>query len=178
MRSSGQILRKLVWGGLAIVVLGSAAALFGQGFGWALVNWKVRRDFPGIRRTDPKEVAAWLDDKSRPQPVLFDVRTKPEYEVSHLPGARRIDPEAAASAIDLPKDQPIVTYCSVGYRSGALAKKLQEAGFTQVENMAGSIFEWANQGRPLEHEGKPAHKVHPYNATWGKLLKPELRAPE
>jgi hypothetical protein len=30
--------------------------------------------------------------------------------------------------------------------------------------MEGSIFQWANEGRPLEKEGKPVETVHPYNA--------------
>ncbi len=141
---------------------------------WTLVNWKVRHDFPDVKRITPDEAAARL--KASQRPVLLDVRTKPEYEISHIPGARRIDPSADASAIDLPRDQPIITYCSVGYRSGAFAKKLQEAGYKNVRNMSGSIFQWANEGRPLEHEGKPAAKVHPYSAAWGKLLKAPLRA--
>ncbi|MEP6699192.1 MAG: rhodanese-like domain-containing protein [Verrucomicrobiota bacterium] len=147
-----------------------------QGIRWTIVNWKVRRDFPDVRRISPNELAGWLADKNRARPVLLDVRTRPEFEVSHLSGARRIDPAAAAGAIDLAKDAPIVTYCSVGYRSGGFAKKLQEAGYTNVQNMSGSIFAWANEGRPLERDGKRVEKVHPYNATWGQLLKPELRA--
>jgi hypothetical protein len=69
-----------------------------------------------------------------------------------------------------------VTYCSVGYRSGAFAQKLQDAGYTHVQNMGGSIFEWANEGYSIEHDGHRADKVHPYNSVWGKLLKPGLRA--
>ena len=42
--------------------------------------------------------------------------------------------------------------------------------------MSGSIFQWANEGYPIERNGEPADKVHPYNARWGKLLKPQLRA--
>ncbi|MDQ6622594.1 MAG: rhodanese-like domain-containing protein [Verrucomicrobiota bacterium] len=164
--------------GLAVValfVLG-AGALCAQGLGWSFVNWKVRHDFPGVHRIEPAELAAWLNDRERAQPVLLDVRTRAEFEVSHLHGARWIDPNASAASVELPKDEPIVTYCSVGYRSGAFAKKLQEAGFTQVENMSGSIFQWANEGRPVERDGRRVEKVHPYNKVWGKLLKPELRA--
>jgi 3-mercaptopyruvate sulfurtransferase SseA len=69
-----------------------------------------------------------------------------------------------------------VTYCSVGYRSGAFAKKLQTTGYTNVKNMSGSIFRWANEGRPVERDDHRVEKVHPYNSVWGKLLKPQLRA--
>ena len=47
------------------------------------------------------------------------------------------------------KDAPIVTYCSVGYRSGKMAERLQAAGYTNVRNLEGSIFKWANEHRPL-----------------------------
>lgn len=147
-----------------------------QGVGWTLVNWKVRHDFPGVKRITPQETAARLEDKKNPQPALLDVRTKAEYDISHISGATRVEPDSDASAVKLPHDCPIITYCSVGYRSGAFAKKLQEAGYNNVQNMSGSIFQWANESRPLVHDGEPAKKVHPYNAIWGKLLKAPLRA--
>ncbi len=150
---------------------------FGQGaVEWMLVNWKVRHDFPQVPRTTPEEVAQWLQNPKRPPPVLLDVRTKAEFEVSHLHGARRVEPGSDARAIDLPTDQAIVTYCSVGYRSGQFAQKLHEAGYKNVQNMSGSIFEWANDGYPIERDGESVDKVHPYNERWGKLLKPKLRA--
>lgn len=166
----------LIWSLSALVLVATATLVYGQGVGWTLVNWKVRSDFPNVRRINPKQLAGWLNDKNRAQPVLLDVRTNPEFEVSHIRGARRVEPESSADAISLAKDQPIVTYCSVGYRSGGFAKRLQDAGYTNVQNMSGSIFQWANEGRPVEREGQRVSKVHPYNGTWGKLLKPELRA--
>lgn len=159
-----------------VIVFVSASAISAQGVRWSLVNWKVRHDFPGVRRISPQEVEQWLKNSKREQPVLLDVRTEPEFAISHIHGARRVDPEAHADAIKLPKNQPIVTYCSVGYRSGAFAKKLQEAGYTNVKNMTGSIFQWANEGRPVERDGHRVYKVHPYSSGWGKLLHPELRA--
>ncbi|MEP6936621.1 MAG: rhodanese-like domain-containing protein [Chthoniobacterales bacterium] len=160
----------------ALLVVATAAVAYGYGVEWTLVNWKVRHDFPSVARIDPKQVADWLNDPKRPQPVLLDVRTRPEYEVSHLHGAQQVDPDASAEAIKILRDKPIVTYCSVGYRSGAFAKKLQDAGYKNVQNMSGSIFEWANEGHPVERNGRQVDKVHPYNAKWGKLLKPSLRA--
>ena len=140
------------------------------------MNWKVRHDFPTVQRISAKEVAAWLQDSKREQPVLLDVRTKAEFEVSHIHGAQRVEPGSEAGALKLARGKPIVTYCSVGYRSGAFAKKLQDAGYTNVRNISGSIFQWANEGRPLERDGQRVMKVHPYNGVWGRLLKAPLRA--
>jgi hypothetical protein len=46
-----------------------------------------------------------------------------------------------------------------------------------VQNLEGSIFQWANEHRPLVRDGQRETRVHPYNAVWGRLLAPEVRAP-
>ena len=161
---------------ILVLALLFASAVRGHAFGWALVNAKIRSEFPDVRRITTAELAAWLNDSSRPAPRLLDVRTRAEFDVSHLHGAKHVDPDAAAASVGGAKDQPIVTYCSVGYRSGAFAKKLGDAGYTNVTNLEGSIFRWANEDRPLLAGGRAADKVHPYNRTWGMLLKRQHRA--
>ncbi len=168
--------KRTIWLGIAAVLIVTAALAYAGGVRWLLVNWKVRSDFPDVPRIGTEEVAAWLHDPKREPPVLLDVRTKAEFDVSHIHGAQRIEPGSSADAIGIPRDKPIVTYCSVGYRSGAFAKKLQDAGYKNVQNMTGSIFEWANEGHPIERAGKRVAQVHPYDARRGKLLKESLRA--
>jgi rhodanese-related sulfurtransferase len=153
-----------------------ACATRSYAFGWTLINAKIRSEFPDVKRITTAELAAWLDDAERPVPVLLDVRTRAEFEVSHLAHAEHVEPNAPASVIRHGKDRPIVTYCSVGYRSGSFAKRLMDAGFTNVVNLEGSIFRWANEGRPVVRDGREVEKVHPYNRAWGLLLKKERRA--
>jgi len=119
----------------------------------------------------------WLADTNRPQPVILDVRKREEFLVSHLRGAKSVDPGAQAESLKslVATNRPVVVYCSVGYRSSELARRLMKAGITNVFNLEGSIFQWANEGRPLVNSNGPAAKVHPYNARWGALLKPEVR---
>ena len=142
-----------------------AAFLAWPGMTWPAIKARIAKEFPNVKTIGTAELA-----KVEPKPVLLDVRTAAEFDVSHLAGARRVDPDAAS--VSLPKNTPIVTYCSVGYRSAKLAQRLQEAGFTDVRNLEGSIFQWANEGRPIE----PGTKVHPYNKKWGALLNAPLRA--
>ena len=104
------------------------------------------------------------------------MREPVEFNVSHLAHARQVNPDADPSVLDLPKNIPIVTYCSVGYRSAIFARRLRQAGYTNVQNLQGSIFQWANEGHPVQENGVRVDKVHPYNKTWGLLLKPALRA--
>jgi rhodanese-related sulfurtransferase len=124
-------------------------------------------------------LADWLADKKRAHPILLDVRTEDEWNISRLPGSRRVVPNASVeeAASGITKETPIVTYCAVGYRSAALATKLMEAGFTSVRNLDGSIFQWANEHRPLVRDNKPVTIVHPYSSLWGRLLTDDVRAP-
>ncbi len=160
----------------ATLLLASAASAYSQGLKWAIVNFKVRHDFPTVRRIDSEHLSQWLSDPNRARPILLDVRTQEEYDISHLHNAQRVEPGSRVTSITVPRDKPIVTYCSVGYRSAAFAKALQEAGFKNVQNLSGSIFDWANKGYPIEQQGYPVKKVHPYDDRWGSLLKRELRA--
>ena len=96
-----------------------------------------------------------------------------------LAGAIRISPDSnvAEALARINPHRTVVVYCSVGYRSSQLARRLQRAGFTNVMNLEGSIFAWANEGRPLVANGHSATLVHPYNRKFGRMLKPSLRAP-
>jgi rhodanese-related sulfurtransferase len=144
---------------------------------WSEIQRTIRNRFPDVRRISAGELSAWTEDSRRVAPVLIDARKDEEFEVSHLPNARNARTVKAVRALVLSESQPIVVYCSMGYRSSSLARKLQKAGFTNVANLEGSVFGWANEGRPL-HRGTESvnpTKVHPYNGKWGKLLKSELR---
>jgi len=72
---------------------------------------------------------------------------------------------------EVPKDTPIVVYCSIGYRSEKIGEKIQKLGFTKVYNLYGSIFEWVNQDNPVvDSNNKPTDKVHTYNKKWSKWV--------
>ena len=105
--------------------------------------------------------------------IILDAREREEYEVSHIPGARfaGYDHFKLEEWKNLPKDQPIVVYCSVGYRSEKIARKLEEQGFSHVYNLYGSIFEWVNRGyQVVDNKGQPTNSVHTYNKDWGRWV--------
>jgi len=160
------------------VIVAALAMLGMRSIDWFLLKQSLRHRFPKVEWITTAQLADWLADKKRPQPILLDVRTVEEWNVSHLPGAKRVEPNAAAdkALAGVSKETPIVTYCAVGYRSGELAMKLREAGFTSVRNLEGSIFQWANEHRPLVHDDKPVKTVHPYSSLWGRLLTDDARA--
>jgi len=158
----------------------AAVALLGlRGVDWYLLKKSLRQRFPKVEWISTVELAGWLADEHRSAPVLLDVRTTEEWEVSHLSGARRVEPNAAIDEATkgVAKETPIITYCAVGYRSGELATRLRAAGFTNVRNLEGSIFAWANEHRSLVHGDERATQVHPYSSFWGRLLNDDVRSP-
>ncbi len=140
---------------------------------WLWIQRWVNRSFPTVRPLTTQHLADWLRSDQAP-PLLLDVRTAEEFAVSHLPTAHHAPDVNTVSQMALAPHQPVVAYCSVGYRSARLVAQLQAQGFTQVYNLEGSLFQWANEGRPLEVTGQPTDQVHPYNAVWGLLLQPSV----
>ena len=141
---------------------------------WAWVTWGVQGCFPTVTTLSPPELARWLQQPAADLPLLLDARTAEEFAVSHLPQARHAPTLESALALDLAPGQLIVVYCSVGYRSARLAAQLQQQGFTRVYNLVGSLFLWANQGRPLQQDDQATRAVHPYSPVWGLLLAPQV----
>ena len=128
---------------------------------------------PGVPWVSTASLAAELEGDA---PVLLDVRTTAEYATSHIRGATRVEPGSDPSRVDLPSERPVVVYCSIGYRSADFAERLRARGI-EARNLAGGIFQWANEDRPMVKHGEATQHVHPYDATWGRLVDPEHRAP-
>jgi rhodanese-related sulfurtransferase len=144
--------------------------------GWLILKQTIRAEFPQVRQISPDTLASWLASKQT-NLVLLDTRTEAEYAVSHLANARQVDPKIEnLASLDLAIDTPIVTYCSIGYRSARIADRLQTAGYTNVVNLEGSIFQWANAGKPVYRNGSQVQQVHPFDPRWAQLLNSELRA--
>lgn len=143
-----------------------------------IIKRLIARKFPTVQWLNIKDFATWLENPVKPQPIVLDARSEAEYAVSHLKEAEHIDPYHPNLGVlaGVSKDMPIVVYCSVGYRSARIAERLGQAGFSRVYNLEGSIFQWANVGRPVFKDNRPTTFVHPYNALWGRLLLPRYRA--
>lgn len=114
------------------------------------------------------EVEAIL--KSPTKAVILDAREKDEYEVSHLKGAVQVGYNDF-SIENLPEIDPadtIIVYCSIGKRSEDIGLRLKEAGFKNVLNLYGGIFDWTNRNLPVvDSKGIEVKRVHPYNSFWG-----------
>lgn len=174
--------KTLLWTAVAVLLTG---VIF-----WAVVDHKrgsrwtiafVRSRFPEIRQVSTAELETRLQTRQpgAPQPVLLDARTAEEFAVSHLPGAVHLDVDKVTSEAlsGLSRQEEVIVYCSAGYRSCQLARKLVEQGFPKVWNLEGGLFAWANEGRKLHRGDQPVSEVHPYHPFFTRLLKPEVRQP-
>ncbi|MCF6279206.1 MAG: rhodanese-like domain-containing protein [Flavobacteriaceae bacterium] len=107
--------------------------------------------------------------------ILLDAREKNEYKVSHLRGAKYVgytNFNLKKAMKDLPeKDAKIVVYCSLGVRSEDVGEKLKNAGYTNVLNLYGGIFDWKNKDyKVYDTKEKETQKVHAFDEDWGKWL--------
>ncbi|WP_209402248.1 rhodanese-like domain-containing protein [Pseudozobellia sp. WGM2] len=107
---------------------------------------------------------------------LLDTRKVEEFSVSHIKNALWVGhKEFEIDSINehiKDKDKKIVVYCSIGVRSEDIGEKLLQAGYSNVQNLYGGIFEWKNKGYTVyDIEGNETEKIHAFNKHWGKLLK-------
>ncbi|MGE4072011.1 MAG: rhodanese-like domain-containing protein [Lysobacterales bacterium] len=100
--------------------------------------------------------------RAQPRPLLLDVRSKAEREVSVIPGA-------IFDADSIPAGSRVVVYCTVGLRSGVAARELRQRGFDAV-NLRGGILAWlAIGGELVDLKGQPTQAVHVYGRRWNAV---------
>ncbi len=132
-----------------------------------------RLTFPNVAQVSTQFLARLMNDKT--PPFLIDVRSAKEYAVSHLRGA--VNLRTAQEIKTFLKDRQeckAVLYCSVGFRSSRLVNVLFGKSICDLENLEGSIFQWANEGRPVYRGPIQVRAVHPYGRRWAGLLNEDL----
>jgi len=110
---------------------------------------------------------------TRKNAIFLDAREKKEYDVSHIKKAVYVgyDHFNLAAVKNVAKEAEIIVYCSIGKRSEDITQKLNKAGYNNVSNLYGGIFEWVNQGNEVvDVNNKSTTKVHAYGRLWGKWL--------
>jgi rhodanese-related sulfurtransferase len=88
-----------------------------------------------------------LQDKAA---LLIDVREPSEFRRGHIPGAMNMPLRSLTDNLDtIPKDQPVVLYCSSGYRTAMGVMALQMLGYSNVRGFPPSIQGWKAGGEPI-----------------------------
>lgn len=113
-----------------------------------------REHFPEVPEISAEELSQLQIDSSV---IVVDVRTPAEQAVSMIQGAMTAD-DFEAKANDF-KESTIVTYCTIGHRSGLYAQQLLARGFN-VFNLKGAILSWTHHGGSLTTPDGPTRAVH------------------
>lgn len=175
MSKPAKVVKRRHWLGVALVAVAVTAVALVDGRKPEWLKPIIATRFPGVDWVDTSTLAQWMTAPPHTKTLILDARSQEEYAVSHLEGARRVDPaQPVLGSLRVPEDTIVVVYCSVGYRSAEIVEKLSAAGVDEVYNLEGGIFAWANEGRPIVGNGTPATSVHPYNGVWRYLLRRPL----
>jgi rhodanese-related sulfurtransferase len=176
--------RLLAFALISLIVIVAAAYLsWTRAPSWSSVDQWIALRYTDVDSISTAELATLLDQKPSSaiarRIVLLDIREANEFAVSRIPNARHVAPStvndyARRELANIDRAQLIVVYCAVGVRSAQAARNLKAIGFTNVRNLRGSIFQWANESRVLEGA---AQRVHPFDSHWGRLLREDLRSP-
>src|SRR2546426_836517 len=131
--------------GVTLVSVGVYGGMWGKRW------WKNRF------RVVPTQVIGFIERGLNP--VLFDVRTKADFETSplRLPGSIRLAPEEADKApLNIEPTQMVVTYCTSPEEatSERVASVLRQRGYKHVRILKGGLGGWTNARLPVE--GKSA----------------------
>jgi rhodanese-related sulfurtransferase len=92
------------------------------------------------------ELAAWIENTAREQPVLLDVREPWEFQICQIDGALTMPMNTIPDRLsELDAEQPFVCICHHGVRSLQVALFLEQQGFDRVSNLTGGVHAWALQ---------------------------------
>jgi adenylyltransferase/sulfurtransferase len=121
------------------------------GEAFTVAQKKIRFEAPmidGIPQISVQELKRRLDAKE--DIFILDVREPYEVKIAHI-GAPLIplgELAGRVAELEAEKNRKIVVHCKAGGRSQMAALILKNAGFPDVENLAGGILDWADKIDP------------------------------
>jgi rhodanese-related sulfurtransferase len=124
-----------------------------------------KKDFPGIKDISPSEA---MEMMKTGKVIFVDIRKTAEMDVSMLPGAVKKD-----EFLKMPskyKDNTIIAYCTIGYRSGKFAGEMHDKVIS-IYNLRGGILAWVLEGGKVYDEKGETRRVHVYGEKWNYLPK-------
>ncbi len=84
------------------------------------------------------------------QTVLVDVREASEYRSGHIPNAINIPLRTLSHNLNqIPRDRPVVLYCSSGYRSAMGVMTLHLLGYENAQGFPPSFVAWRTAGEAI-----------------------------
>ena len=100
------------------------------------------------REITPHQVA-----RTKPLPLMIDIRTEEEFLHGHIAGAEQINQDELAPRVReaLPElATPILVYCALGNEAPAAAEELVRIGYRNVFSLKGGLRNWLEAGGTVD----------------------------
>lgn len=105
----------------------------------------------GIENISQTNLLSQLETKK--PPLILDVRSPPEYDAGHIPGAINIEfrqLQKRIEEIQQFQDSTVVVYCETGIRAQFAEIALSQAGFKSILHLEGHMSAWRSNSLPIE----------------------------
>ena len=119
-----------------------------------------KKEFPEVQDVDPQEA---MQLSNTEKVVFIDVRKPDEQSVSHLPGA--ITADFFLENPEKYNDYIKIGYCTISYRSGILAQKINQKGIPMY-NLRGGLLAWVHDGGKVYNGVDETHRIHVFSREW------------
>ena len=119
-----------------------------------------KKQFPEVHDMSAQRVMTLMAEGNA---VFIDIREPREQQVSMLP--RAITEEEFINDSAKYKDAVKIAYCTISYRSGKFAQKLQKKG-VPVYNLRGGILAWVHDGGKVYDQNGETDRIHVYGRKW------------
>jgi len=119
-----------------------------------------KKDFPGVPDIQISDAMRLLQEGKA---LFIDVREEKEQQVSMLPGA--VTEKQFLKNPEKYRDRTLIGYCTISYRSGKLAEKLNAQGITLL-NLKGGLLAWVHAGGKVFDQSGETKRIHVYGKKW------------
>jgi len=104
-----------------------------------------------LQRTERVTAPALAELLGDPRPpIVLDVRSPGEWREKHIEPTVNVSLSRLAEQSEtLPRERPIVVYCTSGYRSAIAASLLTREGFASVADLVGGLAAWESSSLPV-----------------------------
>jgi rhodanese-related sulfurtransferase len=119
-----------------------------------------KKDFPGVKDISPLEAMKLMKEG---RVVFVDTRSPAEMKVSMLPNA--VTKDEFLKDPSKYKDQTVVGYCTISYRSGLFAEEMARKGI-MIYNLSGGLLAWVLEGGKVYDANGETKRIHVYDEKW------------
>lgn len=131
--------------------------------------------YPDVPALGSQDLVRSYDSSST---VLVDVRTKPERNVSRIKGAVSLQEFEEEHVRSLQPETKVVTYCTIGYRSGLEARRLQYQyslkgrissldGIVAYTHALSNVEEESEAPKVIDpNTGMETTEIHTFGSSW------------